>query len=442
MKFETFMKLFTTHFNEMTANATHLFETAADKDKLWELYLESFPTESNKIFRERREFDCSCCRHFVKGFGGVVVLKDSQVHTIWDFQTDDPVYQPVLDALSAYVKSQPVTDVFVSKFPLIGTEHNHEEIDGKIVRWDHLHVELPRRFVDRSGRSIGDIKGRFRDVRNVFKRSLDEISQDSIETVLELIGQNSLYRGTEWKSVLENFLSYKKEYTRAPEDQREKYAWEKSAAAGEAVGKIRNHSIGTLLTDISEGMDLDTAVRRYEAIVAPANYKRPKAIFTKKMLEEAQKTIEEIGYMNSLPRRFATLDDITVNNILFSNRDAAKRIGGNIFDEMAADIPVSPKKFSKTEEISAEKFVQDVLPTAQELEIFLENKHARNMVSLIAPQNPDAPTMFKWNNGFSWAYTGNMTDSEIRENVKAAGGRVDGVLRFSIQWNDLDYDPK
>ena len=441
MKFETFMKLFTTHFNEMTANATHLFETAVDKDKLWELYLESFPTESNKIFRERREFDCSCCRHFVKGFGGVVVLKDSQVHTIWDFQTDDPVYQPVLDALSAYVKSQPVTDVFVSKFPLIGTEHNHEEIDGKIVRWDHLHVELPRRFVDRSGRSIGDIKGGFRDVRNVFKRSLDEISQDSVETVLELIGQNSLYRGAEWKSMLETFLSYKKEYTRIPDEQRNNYAWEKSSVAGNVVGKIRNHSIGTLLTDISEGMDLDTAVRRYEAIVAPANYKRPKAIFTKKMLEEAQKTIEELGYMNSLPRRFATLDDITVNNILFSNRDAAKRIGGNIFDEMAANIPVSPKKFSKTEEISAEKFVQDVLPTAQELEIFLENKHARNMVSLIAPQNPDAPTMFKWNNGFSWAYTGNMTDSEIRENVKAAGGRVDGVLRFSIQWNDLDYDP-
>ena len=51
MKFRTFMELFTLHFNEITANATHLFETAADKDKLWELYLESFPAESNKIFR-------------------------------------------------------------------------------------------------------------------------------------------------------------------------------------------------------------------------------------------------------------------------------------------------------------------------------------------------------------------------------------------------------
>ena len=59
----------------------------------------------------------------------------------------------------------------------------------------------------------------------------------------------------------------------------------------------RLHPEHITATDISEGMDLDAAVRRYEAIVAPANYKRPKAIFTKKMLEEAQKKFEKEGYL-------------------------------------------------------------------------------------------------------------------------------------------------
>lgn len=188
-------------------------------------------------------------------------------------------------------------------------------------------------------------------------------------------------------------------------------------------------------------MDLDLAVRKYEQIVAPANYKRPKAIFTKKMLDDAKNTIKELGYIDSLARRYATLDDITVNNILFSNKDSAKRISGaSVFDEMEKEIAVNPKKFNKVEEVPIEKFISDVLPAARELEVLFENKHSSNLVSLIAPVNKDSKTMFKWNNNFSWSYAGNITDSQIRENVKSAGGKVDGVLRFSIQWNECGTD--
>lgn len=441
MEFKKFKTQLQEHFAEMTKDTTKLFEVDVDKDELWNLYLDSFPVGTNEIYRERREYDCSCCRHFIKSIGNAVVIKNNQVHTIWGFQTGSSTFQPVVDALDQYIKSHAVSDVYVSKVKSIGTNHNHEEMDGKINVYEHFFLTLPDKFVDKSRRSEGDIKGRFRDVRNVFKRSLDEISQESIETVLELILQNSLYKGEEWKAILMEFLQYKKDYEKIPENERENYAWEKSITAGAVIGKIRNHSIGTLLVNISEGMDLDMAVKKYEQIVAPANYKRPKAIYTKKMLEEAQKTVEELGYMDSLPRRFAKLDDISVNNILFSNRDAARRISGNVFDAMASEVSINPKRFSKVEEIGIDAFVKDVLPTAKELEVFFENKNRQNMVSLIAPQNMDAPSMFKWNNAFGWAYSGNMTDGDIRENVKSAGGKVDGVLRFSIQWNDEEYNP-
>lgn len=440
--FDHFRSELQKNFANMTADVNRLFEVDVDKDELWSTYLESIPAEYNPLFRKRRVYDCSECRQFIKNFGNVVVIKNNEMHTIWEFDTEDEVFQIVADTLDRYIKAHAVTDVYVTQFAKIGVSKNHElREDGSVHVWEHLFMELPSRFVDRTHRSIGEIKATFRDTKNVFKRSLDEISQESIETVLELIGQNSLYRGEEWKGALQQFLQYKKDYEQVPEELRENYAWEKSLTAGNAIGRIRNHSIGVLLTDISDGADLDTAVRRYEAIVAPTNYKRPKAIFTKRMLEEAQKTVEELGYMDSLSRRFATLDDITVNNILFSNRDAAKRIaGGNVFEAMVADVQTNPKRFSRAEEIGIDKFIEDVLPSASELEVLLENKHIRNMVSLIGPQNPDAPSMFKWNNAFCWAYSGNITDSDIRENVKAAGGRVDGVLRFSIQWNDLDDD--
>lgn len=437
MEFVEMRDLLCKNFAEMVKNATHLFEVGVDKDEMWNLYLDSFPAGKNEIYRERRWHDCSCCRQFIKTVGNAVAIKDNQIHTIWDFRTEDDTYQPVLTALSKFIKSKIVEDIYVSKFKKIGTDHNFEDVDGKIKQWDHFYLELPEKFVDKSNRSEGDIKGGFRDTRNVFKRSLDEITEDSILTILELISQNSLYKGEEWEGVLKEFLKYKKEYDRTSDSEKDNYAWEQSVKAGGAIGRIRNHSIGTLLTNISEGMDLDMAVKKYEQIVAPSNYKRPKAIFTKKMLEDAKKTIEELGYMNSLGRRYATLDDITVDNILFSNKDSAKRIGGmdDIFGEMEREAVSNPKKFSKVEEIPVKEFVENVLPTAKEVEVYLENKHTSNMVSLIAPENKDAKTIFKWDNGFSWAYNGNITDSDITQRVKDAGGRTDGVLRFSHSWN-------
>lgn len=443
MEFKEFKGLLQENFKKVTQDAKYLFEVGLDKNELWELYLDSFPRGTNNIFRERREFDCNCCKQFIRNIGNAVIIKDNEVKTIWDFETNDEKYQSVIDALSKYVKSKNVSDIFISKTKKVGVDKNFEEKDGKVIEWQHLFLELPDEFTNRRNRSIESIKGEYRDTKSVFKRSLGEITEESILTILELIAQNSLYKGKEWERVLNIFLDYKKEYDKLKtEEEKEIYAWEKSVKAGASIGRIRNHSMGTLLVNISEGMELDLAVKKYEAIVAPSNYKRPKAIFTKKMLEDAKKTIEELGYLDSLNRRYATLDDITVNNILFSNKDSAKRIigGADIFDEMLKDASTKPKKFSKVEEISVENFIENILPTAKKIEAYFENKHVQNMVSLIAPENKDSKTMFKWNNGFCWAYTGNISDSNIKENVKSAGGRVDGDLRFSIQWNDLEHD--
>ena len=443
MGFVNFRTKIQEQFASMIQDSIRLFAVEVDKDEMWNLYLDSFPEGTNNIYRERREHDCSCCRQFVKHIGNVVAIKNGVVSTIWDVNIGDTTYQPVADALSAYIKSKAVENVFFSKEQRAGTSHNFELLpNGESKKWEHFYAEIPAISVERR-RSIGDVQGEFRATKSVFKRSLDEISEDSLLTVLELISQNSLYRGEEWKNPLNIFLEHKRAYTALGDDRlRDLYAWEMSVKVGGAIGRIRNHSIGTLLVNISEGMELDLAVRKYEQIVAPANYKRPKAIFTQKMLEEAQRTIEELGYMTALGRRYATLDDITANNILFSNKDSAKRIAGaSIFDDMKKDVPVNPKKFSRVEEVAIADFVSSILPNAQEIELFLESRHSGNLMSLIAPQDKTSKSMFKWNNGFSWAYAGNIADSTMKENVKAAGGKVDGILRFSIQWNDEDYNP-
>jgi hypothetical protein len=61
------------------------------------------------------------------------------------------------------------------------------------------------------------------------------------------------------------------------------------------------------------------------------------------------------------------------------------------------------------------------------------------MVSLTTANNPDSKPIFKWNNNYSWTFNGNLAGkSQIKDAVKEKGGKVDGVLRFSIMWAEGD----
>lgn len=447
LEFRTIRDAVTQHFKEMCNDNQHLFEIDLDKDKLWEIYLNTIPAEDNQIFRVRREYDCSCCRHFIKNIGNVVAIKNGNLITLWDFVAADPRWTAVAKAMSEYIKQFPVTNVYLSKFNSVGTVYNMDDNDGGTpIKWEHFYLDLPKALtINNRSTTLDTAKGRYRDNRNVFKRALDEFSLGTLDTVLDLINQGSLYKGDEYKHILVRFRTLKKDYDKLTNDNiKELYAWEQSVLIDDSTAKIRNTAIGTLLIDIANDVDLEEAVRKYEIVTAPANYKRSKPIFTQKMLEDAQKTITELGYLNSLERRYANADDITVNNILFSNKDTAKRIQGaveNLFDQLEKETKGMPKKFDRVEEIQIDKFINDVLPSASEVEAYVEGKHIPNFMSLIAPVHSDAKTMFKWNNNFSWAYAGNVTDSMVKQNVKNAGGKVDGVLRFSIQWNDLnDWD--
>ena len=321
----------------------------------------------------------------------------------------------------------------------VGTLRTYESFES-VNAWDHFCTAVPRKFVVR-GRDLDGKQAEVRERRNVLKRSFSEISADAVDTVLELISQNSLYRGSENKSKLVDFKALEDTYNALPDADKDNYLWSVIVTnKGYISSTVKNSSIGTLLLEISQGVDLDEAVAHYEHMVAPENYKRPKAIFTKRMLEDAQKTVTELGYMDSLGRRFANIDDITINNILFADRNVSNRLAKkespNPFEALQKSAAINPKSFSRVESISVDKFISDVLPSAAGIDLFFGNDLRNNMVSLIAPANTEAPSMFKWNNGFSWAYAGNLADSSIKENVKNAGGKVDGVLRFSIQWND------
>lgn len=415
-----------------------LFRVDISKDTLWETYLSSFPEGTNLIYRERREYDCSCCRQFIRTVGDVVAIVDGTLVSIWDVDIHfEPAFQTVTDTLAALVKSKPILEPFLHYERHAGTDRNFEQIAGSVKDikiWTHFYVNINSTFV-RDKYSIPSALSVERSTHDVLLRSLREISIFAINTTLDLIAQNSLYRGEEHQATLQQFLRLKTQFDTLPVSAQDLFAW--SQVSNNAVSHIRNTAIGTLLVALSNGEDLETAVRSFEAIVAPANYKRPTSLITPAMVDKAKQTLTDLGLISALDRRFATPSDINVNNILFTDKSTKSPALADAFDDLKLSSSTSNQNFSKVEEITIDKFISDILPRIDSIELLFENRHANNLVSLIAPSDPTAPTLFKWDNAFSWSYAGEFADA-IREKVKAAGGNVTGDLCCRLAWYNYD----
>jgi hypothetical protein len=172
----------------------------------------------------------------------------------------------------------------------------------------------------------------------------------------------------------------------------------------------------------------------------PSNYKRISSVATPKQKAECLAQIEAMGLRDSLPRRHATLKDISVNDVLFSNYDA-QSVMKDALDILLTETNVVQDAPRNVTEISIEDFLTVLKETKglKNIDILVENRHTPNFVSLVVPQHPEAPNMLKWNNNASWSYAGEVTDS-MKERVKQAGGSVSGEFRFSIQWNEDGSD--
>ena len=415
-----------------------MFRVSLNKDLLYANYIHSFPAGTNEMFRERTEHECSCCRSFIRSIGDVVAYIDGKLVTIWDINVADkePGYQVVADSMAEFVKSSnKVSDIFLHYENKAGTDKNFEDIIGKVTTWEHFFVNIKPQFVKKNA-DIPSALAIPRDTKQVLTRGLKEITLDSLDTVLELVDQNSLLRGQEFKHTLSEFRKLKVEFDKLKNDfERDMFGWTKALTINGAVAGLNNSAIGTLLNELSEGIELDYAVNSYERKVGGDSYKRPTALVTKGMIDKAKNTIEEMGLTSALERRYATLSDISINNVLFANSDTRKAISNDVFDTISPT--KNNKKLDKVEEVFIEKFLEDILPKADSIEIMLDNEHVSNLVSLIAPIDPTAGNLFKWDNKFSWSYNGDVADS-IKERVKQAGGNVTGDLCCRLSWFNYD----
>jgi hypothetical protein len=296
------------------------------------------------------------------------------------------------------------------------------------LTWNHLHTgAIPKAL---QAASPDQVRGDYRTTVQVFKRGLVELEPSALDTVLALIEANNLYRGAEHKAAVVQFMEGAEgvpgqgPHARSP-----------SSPGPTHVGpasRFRNTVIGTLVQDLSEGVDVERAVASFEQKVAPTNYKRTTAVITPAMVKKAMETIEELGLEPALERRFATIGDISVNDVLWVDGSVRPAMKGGLADTLMQVATTATRRSTKkdeerAEDIGLEDFVEQVLADGDGMEVLLKGEHLGNLMSLTAPVHPEPKQLFRWNNDFAWSYGGNVADS-IAERVKKAGGKVEGAV--------------
>lgn len=428
--FDIFSEEINSRLDELIKSGNPIVELDYE-GSLFDIYLNNIPEEYNPVFRVNRFFDGSADRHFINRIGNLAMITPNyRLVYLWDFESKTFFENSRKEMLKALKKCK-IKNAFLTSFDMVGSGPNKDSKDPRIT-WTHYKYKTPSE-IRCSKHDIGDKLGKLNTQYNVFKRTMKECRLEDLESVIELGKDNSIYRASEFLGSLEKWHELKTKYNKKPSDE---FLWYNVIKDGAYIC-YRNTVIGSLIDDLYNGVDLEKAVKSYESKVAPSNYKRPKALVTSRMVEDARAKLEEVGLLESIYRKAAKFTEIPTDKILFTSQESKSL---SVFDDLKQDAELTVKKkldLSKAKEIKFGDFIK-LLPKVSKIGLLPNSAVNSSKVVLTNSKNENIPTPFKWDNNFAWSYIESDTADSIVKRVKEAGGVVDGDVRFSLSWDNSD----
>ena len=428
--FDIFSEEINSRLDELIKSGNPIVELDYE-GSLFEIYLNNIPEEYNPVFRVNRFFDGSADRHFINRIGNLAMITPNyRLVYLWDFESKT-FFENSRKEMLKVLKKCKIKNAFLTSFDMVGSGPNKDSKDPRIT-WTHYKYKTPSE-IKCSKHDIGDKLGKLNTQYNVFKRTMKECRLEDLESVIELGKDNSIYRASEFLGSLEKWHELKTKYDKKPSDE---FLWFNVIKDGIYIC-YRNTVIGSLIDDLYNGMDLEKAVKSYESKVAPSNYKRPKALVTARMVEDARAKLEEVGLLESIYRKAAKFTEIPTDKILFTSQESKSL---SVFDDLKQDAELTVKKkldLSKAKEVKFEDFIK-LLPKVSKIGLLPNSVVNSSKVVLTNSKNENVPTPFKWDNNFAWSYIESDTADSIVKRVKDAGGVVDGDIRFSLSWDNSD----
>jgi hypothetical protein len=428
-RYEEFSASIVSYFATCVTKTTPLFTT--DAEGLWDAYLNNIPEYA------RQHYNCHSCRHFINHFGSLVTISEggNTFSPLWDVMGVPELFTESVKALRKIVLTSRVTGVFTSKEAALGYPVTGE--------WSHIYVRLPTAKVFKSlvKTPFQEMAEKHEDFK-MLMLALSEYPVEIVDQAVNLLQSESLYRSDKFLGVAKWFKELHEKRASAKSSERKtNMVWVAVATAHAGYCHVKSSMIGTLLDDLRSGLTFTEVSRRFSEKMNPAQYMRAQVAPAQGNIDNAEKIIEKLGLADSLKRRYATLDEIPV----FEWRDV-KSIPtaikpGKVFSMVTPkkDVPVSNDLQLPTTTMTWEKFNRTVLPTADSIEVKVDNPN--RFVALVTASVQPCTNLLQWNNPFSWYYHGGI-DGEIKRRVESAGGRYEGnEIRCSLIWEgytDLD----
>ena len=412
-------------FEDVNTSTEPLFTTAIDN--LYDIFLEHLPAEA------RQHYNCRTCRHFVNRYGNLVTIDDeSYIHPVmWRGGIPEFFHDSVIEIRKAIMNSK-VDGVFLTSEKRLGT--------AKTGVWNHMAVDIHKNRIhrDRINNEWQAMAQKKQDYQMLLNAVL-KYRQPTIESAVNLLRSDTLYRSEKVLGIAEWFLDVKTNTEALKGKQKTNYIWKKSATAPAGFCHVSSSMIGTLLDDIEDGMGIDAVKTRFENKMNPLKYQRPQVAPAAQNVARAEEIVAKLGIANSLKRRFARLEEL---NLLWKPREEKPKasVGTGIFSGLKTKEETRAKKTSNLVAnggtMTWDKFQRTVLPNAKKIE--MNTGWSNSFAAMVTAEDPSAPPIIQWDseenrNPFSWyLYNGGSYASEW--NLTGEWTEVTGITLQPNLW--------
>jgi len=413
-------------FTSAVVGRKYVFTT--DAVGLWYLYLSSLPETGG--FRQRH--NCHACKSFIEKYGGLVSIDPefgTQTPLFWAVSKVPGVlltpYDVAFTALAVKVRRAKVTGVFFS-----GTANWGNPVTNHKSVYHHLAVDA----VDLRDGSVSDQKDAaqtpgqlmadYHERYNTVQHALADTTVNVLKEAVCVFESEALYRSEKFLEPVKWLLDRKRGQDNyvlgEPWKIKRNLLWSAVAEAPVGFTHPRASVIWPLLEDIKAGTPFDEMKRKFHAMVAPLQYQRLQAAPSEGTVKQAEVLFEKMGLAPALERRFARLEDIiehavwTPASMIHAahcrvSSNAACTCDGVDFTSKGVFAHLDTKNSRKTtvpqvdlpvKVVTLEKFMRDVIPEAEQLELNAPNYGRYSAMTTAV--HADAPQILKWSNPVAW----------------------------------------